>query len=51
MIEPKCFCRPQVKACPKCSKPDWTKIRGSNGQAPRDKIVAARLTLHGGAHA
>lgn len=41
--KPKCFCRPQVEDCPTCTKVNWANVRPSNGDAHKERIVAARF--------
>lgn len=41
--KPKCFCRPQVENCPVCSKPNWSAMRPSNGDALKAGLLKARL--------
>lgn len=45
-MKPKCFCKPTVVDCPKCSRPDYSKIRSSSGKDDSgSKLLKARLTL------
>ena len=42
-MSPTCFCKPKVTNCPKCSKPDYSKMRPSNGDGNNGKLVKARI--------
>lgn len=39
----KCFCKPPVENCPRCTKPNWAAIRPSNGDAARAVLLRAKL--------
>lgn len=45
-MKPTCFCKPKVTDCPKCSKPDYDKIRPSSGRDDSgSKMLKTRLQL------
>lgn len=46
-MKPRCFCSPKVADCPKCRKPDYSKMKSPQGKAETHRILAARLTLRG----
>ena len=41
--KPKCFCAPQIENCPKCTKPNWSAMRPSNGDAEKDRLLRASI--------
>ena len=45
-MKPTCFCKPKVEDCPKCSRPDYDKMKPSSGKADSgSKIISARLEV------
>lgn len=45
IMKPTCFCKPKVADCPKCSKPDYSKIRPSSGAGNKGGMVKAKIML------
>jgi len=44
-MKPTCFCKPKVNDCPKCSKPDYAKIKPSSGAGNSGAMLKTRLSL------